>query len=96
MISEEQYTLCAGETYAWHGQSISKTGTYEAFEPGGANGCDKVYRIVVDQIVPEQKSASQTVCYGEPVIFNGKTYTNLPVGPQTLLDTIKSAGVHPS
>ncbi len=92
LISEEQYTLCAGETYAWHGQSISKTGTYEAFEPGGANGCDKVYRIVVDQIVPEQKSASQTVCYGEPVIFNGKTYTNLPVGPQTLLDTIKSAG----
>lgn len=92
LISEEQYTLCAGETYAWHGQSISKAGTYEAFEPGGANGCDKVYRIVVDQIVPEQKSASQTVCYGEPVIFNGKTYTNLPVGPQTLLDTIKSAG----
>ena len=92
LISEEQYTLCAGETYAWHGRSISKTGTYEAFEPGGANGCDKVYRIVVDQIVPEQKSASQTVCYGEPVIFNGKTYTNLPVGPQTLLDTIKSAG----
>ena len=92
LISEEQYTLCAGETYAWHGQSISKTGTYEAFEPGGANGCDKIYRIVVDQIVPEQKSASQTVCYGEPVIFNGKTYTNLPVGPQTLLDTIKSAG----
>lgn len=92
LISEEQYTLCAGETYAWHGQSISKTGTYEAFEPGGANGCDKVYRIVVDQIVPEQKSAIQTVCYGEPVIFNGKTYTNLPVGPQTLLDTIKSAG----
>ena len=92
LISEEQYTLCAGETYAWRGQSISKAGTYEAFEPGGANGCDKVYRIVVDQIVPEQKSASQTVCYGEPVIFNGKTYTNLPVGPQTLLDTIKSAG----
>lgn len=92
LISEEQYTLCAGETYAWHGQSISKAGTYEAFEPGGANGCDKVYRIVVDQIVPEQKSANQTVCYGEPVIFNGKTYTNLPVGPQTLLDTIKSAG----
>ena len=92
LISEEQYTLCAGETYAWHGQSISKAGTYEAFEPGGANGCDKVYRIVVDQIVPEQKSASQTVCYGEPVIFNGKTYTNLPVGQQTLLDTIKSAG----
>ena len=90
LISEEQYTLCAGETYAWHGQSISKVGTYEAFEPGGANGCDKVYRIVVDQIVPEQKSAIQTVCYGEPVIFNGKTYTNLPVGPQTLLDTIKS------
>ena len=26
------------------------------------------------------------------MIFNGKTYTNLPVGPQTLLDTIKSAG----
>ena len=92
LISEEQYTLCAGETYAWHGQSISKAGTYEAFEPGGANGCDKVYRIVVDQIVPEQKSASQTVCYGEPVIFNGKTYTNLRVGPQTLLDTIKSVG----
>ncbi len=92
LISEKQYTLCAGETYAWHGQSISKAGTYEAFEPGGANGCDKVYRIVVDQIVPEQKNASQTVCYGEPVIFNGKTYTNLPVGPQTLLDTIKSAG----
>lgn len=92
LISEEQYTLCAGETYAWHGQSISKAGTYEAFEPGGANGCDKVYRIVVDQIVPEQKSASQTVCYGEPVIFNGKTYTNLPVGPQTLQDTIKSVG----
>lgn len=92
LISEEQYTLCAGETYAWHGQSISKAGTYEAFEPGGANGCDMVYRIVVDQIVPEQKSASQTVCYGEPVIFNGKTYTNLPVGPQTLQDTIKSVG----
>lgn len=87
------YTLCANDTYNWFGQMIADAGTYERRVEGVAPyGCDSVYRVVVDKIVPEYKSISQTVCYGEPVIFNGKTYTNLPVGPQTLLDTIKSAG----
>ncbi|MBQ7531042.1 MAG: IgGFc-binding protein [Paludibacteraceae bacterium] len=89
--AEEQHTLCANDVLTWRGQTITEAGTYESRKAGVApNGCDSVYRIVVKKIVPEQKSSDLTVCYGEPVIFNGTTYNNRPVGQQVLLDTIKS------
>ena len=91
--AEEQYTLCAGETLTWRGKTIADAGTYEYRKAGVApNGCDSIYRITVDKIVTEYKSTDQTVCYGEPVLFNGKTYNNRPVGQQVLLDTLKSIG----
>ena len=89
--AEEQYTLCANDVLNWRGQSINEAGTYESRKAGVApNGCDSVYRITVKKIVPEQKSSDMTVCFGEPVIFNGTTYNNRPVGQQVLLDTLKS------
>lgn len=91
--ADEQYTLCAGETLTWRGKTIADAGTYEYRKAGVApNGCDSIYRITVDKIVTEYKSTDQTVCYGEPVLFNGKTYNNRPVGQQVLLDTLKSIG----
>ncbi len=92
LISEDHYTLCAGESYTWHDQEITAAGNYEAREPDGANGCDKIYRIIVDQLVPEEKSSAMSVCYGEEVFFNNKTYTALSVGQQVLLDTIRADG----
>ncbi len=92
LISEDHHTLCAGETYNWHDLAITEPGNYEAREPGGANGCDKIYRITVDELVPEEKSSAMSVCYGETVIFNGHEYKDLPVGKQTLSETIKSVG----
>ena len=91
--AEEKYTLCANEVLSWRGQTITEAGAYESRKAGVApNGCDSVYRIVVGKIVPEQKTTDLAVCYGEPVIFNGTTYNNRPVGQQVLLDTIKSLG----
>lgn len=94
---DEYLTLCAGETYDWFGQLITEAGTYERRVgdlpvDGATQGCDSVYRIIVDKIVPEYKTINQNACYGEPVIFNNKTYTDLPVGQQVLLDTIHALG----
>lgn len=94
---DEYLTLCADETYDWFGQLITEAGTYERRVgdlpvDGATQGCDSVYRIIVDKIVPEYKTMNQSACYSEPVIFNGKTYTDLPVGQQVLLDTIHALG----
>ncbi len=84
--------LCSGDAYLWRGgQTLTEAGEYEYRVADVApNGCDSVYRITVTKLVPEQKTIAQTVCYGEDVIFNGKTYSDRPVGQQVLLDTLKS------
>jgi len=87
---EEKHQLCANEKFPWHGQTITEPGTYEWSEAGaGKNGCPLVHRIVVTKLEPEVKTINQSVCYGEPVIFNGKTYSK-PVGKHELRDTITS------
>lgn len=90
---EETHMLCAGETFIWHGQTITEAGTYEwSEEDSGDNGCPRVHRIVVTKLVPEVKTINQTVCYGTPVVFNGHTYSGLNVGKHELRDTIAAAG----
>ena len=86
--------LCAGDAYVWRGgKTLTEAGEYEYRKEGvAANGCDSIYRITVTKLVPEQKTIAQTVCYGEPVIFNGHEYKDLPVGKQMLSETIKSVG----
>ena len=93
------HTICANEIWTWRGLSISAPGAYEARVEGvvdvrgdGTFYCDSVYRITVDQIIPELKTTAQSVCYGEPVVFNGKTYDNLAPGKTILRDTILSEG----
>ena len=91
---DEPRMLCFNESFMWRGgQVIDKAGTYEYVAENAAdvygNGkmfCDSVYRITVDQLIPEYKEPiSQSVCYGETVIFNGHEYKDLPVGKQTLM-----------
>ena len=86
--------LCSGDAYVWRGgKTLTEAGEYEYRKEGvAANGCDSIYRITVTKLVPEQKTIAQTVCYGETVIFNGHEYKDLPVGKQTLSETIKSVG----
>lgn len=93
------HTICANEIWTWRGLSISAPGEYvvrveDAVDVRGDGTfyCDSVYRITVNQIVPELKTTAQTVCYGEPVVFNGKTYDNLAPGKTILRDTILSEG----
>lgn len=90
--ADEHYTLCAGETLLWHNQLLSSAGTYNAATEGVApHDCDSVYRAIVRTVDPESMVTDREVCYGEDVVFNYRTYTGLPVGYTTLLDTVRTA-----
>ena len=88
---ETAYHLCPGETINWRGQTISAAGQYEDIVTGvAAGGCDSVYRITVTQSTPQIVSTNATFCFGEPVVFNSKVFSNLATGNHTLRDTIRT------
>ena len=75
-VTEEEATICAGETYTWNGKTYSTT-TTETITLTSINGCDSVVTLTLT-VLPEipETVEEATICYGETYTWveNGKTY----------------------
>ena len=89
--AEESHILCQDEVWYWRSKTITAAGAYTDTVHGvAAGGCDSIYRVQVSKFEPVELEESTSLCYGDSLLFNGKTYKNLSVGKTVLIDTIAS------
>ncbi|MCQ2312449.1 MAG: hypothetical protein MJZ84_03255 [Paludibacteraceae bacterium] len=67
--------LEAGKTIDWHGQTLSKGGSYEDAYTTIA-GCDSIYYLYVEVVCTQTWTLKYlTLCQGETIEYNDKTYS---------------------
>jgi hypothetical protein len=71
----ENYALCNGETYSWHGTEYSVAGTYVATY-STIHGCDSTYtlNLVVNPVF--EFTEEHAMCDGETYMWQGNDYTD--------------------
>lgn len=84
IIEHEYASVCPGESYSWHGNSYSTTGTYE-YSTTTPEGCEETIYLHLDQY-PEYEGilVNEAICYGESYTFNGVSYNESGQYPQSL------------
>ena len=73
---DEYKRLRKGSSYTWQDTTITDPGVYWRIYHT-VQGCDSIYRLHVSQ--PYDSAVTFTLCEGEHVTFNGKTYSNAGV-----------------
>ncbi len=68
---EETHEAC--ETYTWHGQEYSTSGTY-TYEDVTEHGCARIETLHLTISYPEYPEFTETAC--DSYVWNGTTYTN--------------------
>ena len=70
----EEATICQGEKYEWHGQSLTEAGRYiDTLHT--VNGCDSICNLVLTVNPTFEQVAEATICEGTTYSWHGKTYT---------------------
>lgn len=69
----ETHTICAGDSYSWHGSAYSAAGTYTA-DYFSMNGCDSSYTLQLI-VTPMDYAEAHTMCDGESYGWQGSVYT---------------------
>ncbi|MEO1259235.1 MAG: sialate O-acetylesterase [Bacteroidota bacterium] len=64
-------SICAGETYDFHGQIIDQTGIYETVLTA-ANGCDSTILLNLTFLPQITESLNVDICSGSSFFFNGE------------------------
>lgn len=66
-------TICMGDSYAFHGQTLTVSGDYLHVEPNvyGCNDTVSLHLDVVDTLI----TFYETICAGQSFIFEGNRYT---------------------
>ncbi len=67
-------TICAGDSYAFQGNSYSASGSYSvAFQ--NQHLCDSVVTLKLHVLAPDSTLVLDTICSGQSYVFNGSSYT---------------------
>ena len=66
--------ICGGETYEFHGQSLTETGSYEVVLPG-SNGCDSIATLQLEVLDSPSSAFSAAICAGSSFNFDGDALT---------------------
>jgi hypothetical protein len=67
-------TVCAGETYDFHGESLTESGEYTAMLISGG-GCDSIVTLTLTVLPTTESTSAATICAGETYSFNGEMLT---------------------
>ena len=70
----EEATICQGEKYEWHGQSLTEAGRFTD-TLHTVNGCDSICNLVLTVNPTFEQVAEATICEGTTYSWHGKTYT---------------------
>ena len=70
----ENFTICQGQQYSWHGNVYNNPGTYyDSLLTVG--GCDSIYVLNLTVNPSYQFVENQTICQGSSYVWHGNTYT---------------------
>jgi hypothetical protein len=70
----ETHTICNGDTYLWHGQSLTTAGTYYDILQS-IHGCDSIYTLNLSINPSYAFSENHAICNGETYNWQGTDYT---------------------
>ena len=75
-VKDEYKRLQKGDSYVWQDTTIADPGVYVRIYHT-SEGCDSIYRLHVTQ--PIDSALTFTLCEGQSITFNGRTYSNAGV-----------------
>jgi gliding motility-associated-like protein len=73
--TQENTSICAGETYNFFGQTLSSAGTYQHVLTS-IRGCDSLIVLTLNLIANTTSTNQQNICSGESYSFYGQTLTS--------------------
>jgi hypothetical protein len=76
-LIEENHSICQGETYTWHGQTLNTAGTYYD-SLTTVNGCDSIYKLSLNvNSLPNINLGNDTIVCGAGITLNaGSGFTS--------------------
>jgi hypothetical protein len=69
----EDVAICSGESYSWHGETYTQTGTYYDSNISMA-GCDSTYQLNLTVGVPFSEITDASICADESYMWRGFEY----------------------
>ncbi|MGD9492342.1 MAG: endonuclease [Bacteroidales bacterium] len=69
----EEYNICPGESYTWHGNTYSNAGIYTATYIS-STGCDSVYTLNLNVNPEYSLTEDYSICDGDSLIWQGNSY----------------------
>jgi len=70
----EEYEICEGESYSWHGTEYTNSGTYKIKYPS-VHGCDSTYTLNLTVGSMYTYTEEHEICEGESYTWRGTEYT---------------------
>ncbi|MBQ9295684.1 MAG: hypothetical protein IJ204_00635 [Paludibacteraceae bacterium] len=68
---EESRVICSGDTYEWHGKSLTKSGVYYDSLRSVITGCDSIYKLTLNVHNEFYREIVDSICQGEYYNFHG-------------------------
>jgi hypothetical protein len=84
VIKRETDTICQGDVYPFHGQNLTEQGEYSFTELSVNYHCDSTTILTLHVNPTYNIAISDTICWGESIIFDEDTLTETGVYTQTL------------
>jgi hypothetical protein len=70
----ENYTICGGGSYNWHGFNYTAAGTYTA-DYTSSKGCDSTYTLILAVEPVYAFTENYAICVGDSYSWRGNTYS---------------------
>ena len=83
--STEIASICAGDTYTWHGRQFNTTTTITETIPNSAGG-DSVCTLLLTVLEPSDSIEIATICAGETYTWHGQTFSTPTTRTETLIN----------
>ena len=70
---EESYTLCADDSYEWHGQTLTETGIYtDTLLHRAEEDCDTAVVLHLNRVSPSRRDTDIAICSGDYCEINNE------------------------
>ena len=87
VMPTESHAICAGESYAWHGQVLTEAGPYTYKDVLACGVVTYTLNLSVTDDNKVMPTESHAICAGESYAWHGKVYEGTEVGTKTYTAT---------
>lgn len=85
--STEIASICAGDTYTWHGRQFNTTTTITETIPNSVGG-DSVCTLLLTVLEPSDSIEIATICAGKTYTWHGQTFRSSVTKTETLTNAV--------